>query len=381
MTERSPQFQLVDSESRLLEMLERLRDTETYFLDTEFDSSHRGTRLCLVQIATSAGVFLVDPLRLQDLRKMGPVLGREDVSWVVHAGSQDIPLLEDAFRVRAPRRLFDTQVAWSLLTAESSVGLAYLKYRILGLRSSKAHQTDDWTRRPLPLPLLEYAASDVTELPEMARVLVERAEQRGRVEAIYAASHETLTQKPEPPPELTLKSFRNAWQLESRSQAALAYLIEYHNRLPREQRALMPEPKVLLAIAGRTPESPEVLARLKGVSQAFVDRFGKEITLGMRKAKEECLSDAFEPLEPPPYTTFEDERLDAWFALMRAEVCTELSVAPDFVLPARVIRSLRESLRQGGVAALVEPLNGFRKEFLAAAIQNFSAKTPPPVSV
>lgn len=371
-------FTLVDTESRLDELVPTLEGETDFFLDTEFDSSQRGTRLCLVQIATTKGIALVDPIRLPRLQALGRVLGAPGARWIVHAGSQDVPLLRDALGTPPPARLFDTQVAWALLTAESSVSLAYLKYRLLGLRGNKAHQTDDWTRRPLALPLLEYAASDVAELPELARKLLDRAETKARAETIYAASHETLTKEPELPPELTLKSFRNAWQLGAESQAALRALMEWYNALPRAARLDVPEPKVLLAIASRIPESPDVLARLKGVSRSFVDRYGRDVTRAMKQARENSFSGDFVPLEPPPYTTFEDERLDAWFGLLRAEVCARLEVAPDFVLPQRVMRGLREELRLRGPDAMSVALTGFRKGLLEGALADFAREMPPP---
>jgi acetyl/propionyl-CoA carboxylase alpha subunit len=84
-------------------------------------------------------------------------------------------LLMSRLRLDARPRVFDTQVAWALVTAEASVSLAYLVFRVLGLRTTKAHQADDWMRRPLPTNQLAYAACDVAHLPELRARLFEAA--------------------------------------------------------------------------------------------------------------------------------------------------------------------------------------------------------------
>src|SRR5690606_14709067 len=145
--------------------------------------------------------------------------------WVLHAGLQDVELLLERFRKPKPPKLFDTQIAWALLGAEASVSLAYLQYQILGLRTMKTHQADDWMRRPLPDAQLRYAASDIEHLPEIYRVLNGRLVEANRLGLVPELCHEMLWPKPELPPALTLASFRNAWQLHPKNQAVLRFLI------------------------------------------------------------------------------------------------------------------------------------------------------------
>ena len=157
--------------------------------------------------------------------------------------------------------MFDTQVAWALLGAEYSVSLSYLQYRLLGIRTGKAHQADDWKRRPLPASQLAYAAADIVHLPELRRLLGERTAELGREQMVIEASRETVWPEPEPPMPLSLESFRNAWQLEEKNQAALRALIEWFNALDARQRSRAPEPKTLLSIAARLPENVADLGR------------------------------------------------------------------------------------------------------------------------
>src|SRR5690606_36360953 len=139
--------------------------------------------------------------------------------WVLHAGLQDIELLCERLGIAAPEKVFDTQIAWALLGPEASVSLSYLKFRMLGIRAGKPHQADDWLRRPLPESQLRYAASDIEHLPELRQQLGKRAEPQGRLRAIHHASSEVAKPSQELDSELSLASFRNAWQLNRRTQA------------------------------------------------------------------------------------------------------------------------------------------------------------------
>src|SRR5262249_54911670 len=133
-----------------------LEGAERLYIDTEFESSKRGKLLSLIQISRGDEVFVVDALQLPDLSALGRVMFQPGVEWVLHAGLQDVELLLARFEQKSPPALFDTQVAWGLLGPEASVSLAFLQFRVLGIRSSKGYQADDWLRRPLPRAQLEY---------------------------------------------------------------------------------------------------------------------------------------------------------------------------------------------------------------------------------
>ncbi|HEY0468583.1 MAG TPA: ribonuclease D, partial [Polyangiaceae bacterium] len=224
-------MKLIATASDLAALNQSLRGSEVLFLDTEFESNRSGTELCLLQISDGRQVFLVDAIVLRDLRPLADVF-QGGALWVLHAGQQDVMLLGERLGLGTRPRVFDTQIAWSLSTVEHSVSLAYAQFRALGLRGSKAHQADDWVRRPLPASQLAYAAADVEHLPELYRFLTERLTALGRVDLVPVASAESVWTEAALPTVLALESFRNAWQLDHRGQAALRYLIQWFNELP-----------------------------------------------------------------------------------------------------------------------------------------------------
>jgi ribonuclease D len=372
---------LVDTSAALEAACRELTGAATVYLDTEFESSRQGTQLCLLQITRGDKIWLIDAVRLSALEPLAGALGAETQQWVLHAGQQDLPLLLSRLRLQRPPRLFDTQIAWALLGPENSVSLAYLQYRLLGLRSSKPHQADDWLRRPMSASQLEYAASDVAHLPALHQELLRRASAHAREPIIEQASLEALWPESEPAPVLSLDSFRNAWQLDRQGQAALRFLIKWYNELDASARDQAPEAKTLLSIASRLPETREELARIKGVRRGWAEEYGERLAGALMRATAAATASDFVPIEPAPYATVQEVRVDGWLALARAEVSVELAVAPELAFPGRVQRRLREAILGGKPAnELVQSLSGWRSALLAGPLEKFAARTPPPAA-
>lgn len=180
---------LVDRPEQLNSLVDHLPRGSTYCMDTEFDSRAGKITLCLLQLRAHDETFLIDSLALKDLSPLAPALGHPDAVWVLHGAHQDIPLLLSALRIPNPPQLFDTQIAWGLVSPEPATSFAYLTYKLLGCRNSKYHQTDDWTRRPLSESQIAYAAHDVDSLPRMYDILLTRVTELGRKPAVFEACY------------------------------------------------------------------------------------------------------------------------------------------------------------------------------------------------
>ncbi len=338
-----------------------LEGGERFYLDTEFESSRHGKRLSLIQISRGDEVFIVDALALPSLEELGPVLFRAGAEWILHAGLQDVELLLAAFNRAEPPSLFDTQVVWSLLGPEAGVSLAFLQFKVLGVRSSKGYQADDWLRRPLPAAQIEYAARDITYLPLLEKSLRERARSLGRDHLIHEVCRDQLLPKAAPPLALTFESFRNAWQLDGAGQNALRALIGWYNALPAEASPL--QSRTLLSIASRQPHNVKDLSRIKGVSAGLCRTHGALLVSLLEQSR--ATAGAGAEIEPNDYGSFADYVREARLMLIRAELCAELSVAPDLALPmATVRRMLQRAKSEGTLAAARSELSGWRAELL-----------------
>ena len=368
-------MKLIATASDLAALNQALRGAEVLFLDTEFESNRSGIELCLLQVSDGQQIYLVDAIALRDLSPLGEAFQSGGL-WVLHAGQQDVMLLGDRLRLRTRPRVFDTQIAWSLCTVEHSVSLAYAQFRALGLRGTKAHQADDWVRRPLPASQLAYAAADVEHLPDLYRFLSQRLTELGRLDLVPIASAESVWTETAAPTVLALESFRNAWQLDHRGQAALRYLIQWFNALPERDREQAPENKTLLSLASRLPRSVDDLQRIKGVPRAWSRELSQTLVTGLTRAAESADATSFVPIDPPAYATKQELSIDGWLAAARADLCVSLEVAPELALPSRIMKGLRSQLLNHGTEHLADALDGWRRTLLAAPLVRFAAAFP-----
>jgi ribonuclease D len=164
-------------------------------LDAERASGYRySARAYLIQLRREgAGTALIDPIAFDDLTALDDAIG--DAEWILHAASQDLPCLRE-IGLR-PTGLFDTELAARLL-GYPRVGLATLVETIVGQSMRKEHSAADWSKRPLPMPWLEYAALDVEVLLELREVLVRELEESGKSEWARQEFEHLITFEPPP---------------------------------------------------------------------------------------------------------------------------------------------------------------------------------------
>jgi len=170
---------LVVRNEQLEAVVADLQSCDFITLDTEFmRETTYWPQLCLLQIATADDLWLIDPLAEIDLAPLWATLTGDDAPLVVlHAAEQDLELIHLACG-RLPPRLFDTQIAATLLGQGEQIGYANLVEQLLGQRLEKSQSRTDWCRRPLSARQLDYAADDVRYLyrlyPKMRAMLTER---------------------------------------------------------------------------------------------------------------------------------------------------------------------------------------------------------------
>jgi ribonuclease D len=344
--------------------LRELEGASRYYIDTEFESSKRGKQLSLIQISRGEEVYVIDVLELPSVADLGAVIFAPDTEWVLHAGLQDVELLLAQFERTQPPNLFDTQVVWGLLGPEASVSLAFLQFRVLGVRSSKGYQADDWLRRPLPKAQLEYAASDIVHLPALERELRQRARDLGREHVIADTCRELLLPEPAGATLLGFESFRNAWQLDSAGQSALRALCDWYNGLGPGENQI--QSRTLLSIASRMPTNMRELARIKGVSPNLCRVHGSRLVSLLQRAK--ATAPATEALEPLDYASFDDFVREARLSLVRAELCAELRMAPDLALPMSLVRRMQQRVKTAAsLSAASAELSGWRASLFGEA--------------
>ncbi len=106
---------LVDTPAAFDAFLQVLSTENRLALDTESDSLYRYFyKVCMIQVSTGSIDYLLDPLRLPDLRPLGQFLADPSIQKVFHAAENDVLLLKRDFKFSFDN-IFDTMLAARIL--------------------------------------------------------------------------------------------------------------------------------------------------------------------------------------------------------------------------------------------------------------------------
>jgi len=169
---------VIDTQEKLSAYLPVLRAAEWLAIDTEADSLHAyPEKVCLIQISTTAGDRLIDPLAAMDLAPfLAALAGRE---LIFHAADYDLRLLKKHHDF-VPTEIFDTMLAARLL-GERQFGLGALVEKFLGIKLDKGPQKADWAQRPLTPRMEDYARNDTRHLKTLEEKLRAELTAKGRL--------------------------------------------------------------------------------------------------------------------------------------------------------------------------------------------------------
>jgi len=247
-------------------LLEELQDADAYALDTEFHRERTYLpQLAVLQLATPRRIALVDPLAV-DVHPLREIFQRDAVC-VMHAGSQDLEILELACG-SVPKRIFDTQIA-ALFCGYRTSSLGKLVSGFLGVELDKSAQLTDWIRRPLPEADLRYAASDVAHLLDLRNALTRGLETRGRLAwAEEEIERLRIKDRSAPDPETLWWKLRGKTKLGGRARGVAQELAIWRDQVAKERnrppRSVLSD-MALMALAQRPARRLEQLRGVRGL--------------------------------------------------------------------------------------------------------------------
>lgn len=258
----------IRTDDELEQLVDTLAGCRAIAIDTEADSLHHYVeKVCLIQLASfDGGAWLIDPLALDDLAALAPVMADGSVVKVVHGGDNDITSMRRDFDFEF-RTVFDTAIAARFL-GDRELGLQALVRNELGIELDKGSQRDDWSKRPLTARQEAYALADVEHLMALATRLTGRLHAAGRIE--WAREEfQALAALPAPGPLKRrdpdgFRKIKGASKLNRRQQAVLRELHVW-----REERAAAADrppfkvvaAEVLLALAEHPPTTEAAVAK------------------------------------------------------------------------------------------------------------------------
>ncbi|HEU4994762.1 MAG TPA: HRDC domain-containing protein [Gemmatimonadaceae bacterium] len=289
MAEHTPIF--LDRPDVTARQLGHVTSVKEIAVDTEGASFHRFVdRVYLLQFSTKDRTVIVDPLAVPapTLAPLGAVLESPSVETVFHDADYDLRLLQRDYGWHV-RNIFDTRIAAQLLGLKA-FGLAALLDRYFHVTLDKKHQRADWSMRPLPSDMLDYAAQDTMYLLQLRDRMRDELEMKGRLEW---AREEFVrlegTKWSEDDPSLAFLRVKGARDLSRRELAILRELVPWRDAVARETdratfRVIGNEQ--LLAIAREQPRTREALSRIRGVGRGLFENRAGEILEAVRRGQD-----------------------------------------------------------------------------------------------
>jgi len=295
---------LLCTADEIVELAQVLSGAQVIAFDTEFIRESTFFPIVeVIQVATDSESWLVDarafkknhrhddPLAFhQEIRPLLDVFTNPNILKMVHAAQGDQECLFTSFGIVASP-ILDTAVAAALCGLGDGIGLGKLLKVVLDVTVAKGHARTNWSVRPLPEQLIEYAHSDVIHLVRLGETLLSRLDHVGRKKwaldlsaqfenkSLYQSDYEELTQK-----------LARGGRLDKKGYAALRELVKWredrvrHLNLPRRWVA---DDQVLVDLAHVRPKDVAHLSTFRGLNKGELKHQGEIILAALKKSQEQ----------------------------------------------------------------------------------------------
>ncbi|MBZ0303288.1 MAG: HRDC domain-containing protein [Anaerolineae bacterium] len=276
-----PPAAYIDSDAKLRALIPHFSTEPFLALDTESNSLYAyREQVCLFQVTTRKGDYLIDPFGIADMSPLGRVLANPRIEKIFHAAEYDIMGIKRDYGFQVVN-VFDTMIA-ARIAGHAQVGLNTLLQEQLGVQLDKRHQRDNWGKRPLDGDSLLYAQMDSHFLPMLRNDLYDELKLQGRFDEVRDAFAELAFIDP-PILEFDPDGYWHIGRpmgLRGRQLAILRELYLLRERLAEERD--LPPFKVLtndrlVEIAQHAPSHKASLAEVPRLSPGFIRRYGDSV--------------------------------------------------------------------------------------------------------
>ena len=335
---------LVGEESRLKNLVTHLSDLKRIALDTESNSFYAyQERLCLLQISSEDGDYLIDPMRGLDLTPLVALLENPKTEKIFHTAESDIRIIKRELHCGISP-IFDVMVAARFLGIKEC-GLSSLLQNYFGVTLNKKFQRANWADRPLNEELIHYAAMDTHYLAGLREKLGLELERRGLWHEVLEEFERISHIEPEPrlfDPNGFFK-ISGARNLHGRGLAVLREL--YLARESTSKATDRPPFKILsndlmIRLALNPSAAVRELGSIRGVTPYILHRHGhwirEAVRVGLsaqevvRSVRGVEMKQRYEPLKK------RFNLLKAW----RRDRAQGKGVEPDVILPGTVLNRI-----------------------------------------
>ncbi len=365
MTSQMYHYSLIRTADELRDFSESHKSLSWLCFDTEFIGEKRfHTQLCLIQVASSEGLFLIDPLALQNLDPFLELICSSDIQKITHAGENDYRLLYELYGI-LPSNVVDTQVAAGFVGYRYPVSYRALIEEETGVHLTKSYAVADWEQRPLRKKQIKYALQDVLYLPQVWVRLREKLEAMGRMpwlrEECRSWEHAAYYAKD---PWREVLSSRLIHNVGPRQQLFLLRLYKWREEEARRRnhsREMVLPHKLISHIVRSISSGKDALAQNRRIPDKLVREFGEAFVELFDKPPTE---EELEVLDRLPGRTAvqspQQEIIVEMLVLLIRYRSLEAQIAPDLVVPPPVMKLMKLD------SDFFDPIfeNSWRKAFL-----------------
>lgn len=337
----------IDSAAGLNEFIADTCNEKQIAFDLEADSMfHFKEKTCLIQAATGTSSYIIDPLSIPDLSSLSRTLSDPDIVKIFHGADYDVRSLYRDYQI-ALNNLFDTELA-SRFLGNAETGLNTVLKNRFNITLEKKYQKKDWSQRPLPEPMIEYAAKDVQYLIPLYQIQKKELKKKSRLEWVEEECRDLTQVRSGPINERPLfTKIKGAGHLDRRSLAVLEALLEY--RLTLAEQKDRPLFKVignacLTKIATQKPATMDQLLRTRALSEKQLNMYGHSIIKQVRKALTipEDMLPAYPYSRPKRISNDANARFKS-LKLWREKKASDLELDPGVLISNTVLKSLAKS--------------------------------------
>ena len=337
-------YNLIKNKTDLEKITRDLKKEKSIAFDVEADSLyHFKEKVCLIQLATKKKQVVIDPLQIQDLSPLKILFLNRDIKKIFHGADFDIRSLYRDFNIEI-KNLFDTRIASMFLGIRETSLDAVLKQRF-NISLNKKYRKKDWSERPLPEEMIEYAVNDTIYLIKLTEILEKELKEIDRISWVYEECEvlskvrpALLNSKP-----LFMK-FKGAGRLNRRSLAVLEALLQF--RLSVAEKKDKPLFKIidnnsLMKIVKEHPVNKRQLEIIKALSQKQIDMYGDAMVKAVNNSL--MLLETALPFYPrreapalPPEVKLKAKAIKRW----RDSKAKEIGLDPAIICNKRIINSI-----------------------------------------
>jgi len=337
-------YKVIKTASELKDITNHFSNEKIIGVDLEADSLHHFTeKVCLIQISSDKQNVVIDPLPLQDLSPLKPVFANAAIKKIFHGADYDIRSLHRDFGIEI-NNLFDTQLACMFLGIKAT-GLDAVLQTNFNVSLDKRYQKKDWSVRPLPLEMMDYAALDSAYLPALADTVERKLAKKGRLAWVYEECEylskvrfESNNGAP-----LYLK-FKGAGRLEPESLVVLEALLQLRKNIAQKKDRPLFKIFSNKSIMRITFEKPCNLRQLKTnglLSKKQTQMYGKTIISTVAAALE--IPAANRPGYPNKKVPIQDPEVPQKIKVLkdwRDNVSAKLGIDPGILISNAVIHAI-----------------------------------------